>query len=68
MEGVYTHKHSPPKVVSVPHVYCGGIQLQKLEVGKRSTPSGLANHSEVPCKDVGSDLDAVGLFLKSPSH
>lgn len=28
--------------------------------------SGLANHSEVPCKDVGSDLDAAGLLLKSP--
>lgn len=55
----------PHKVVSVRHVYCGGIQLQQLEAGKWGTPSGLANHSEVLCKDVGSDLDAVGLFLES---
>lgn len=65
---MYTHTHNPPKGLSVLHVYCDGIPLRKLEVGKQGMTSGLANHSEVLCKDVGSDSDEVGLFLKRPFH
>lgn len=64
----YTHTDTTSlsqKAVSVIYVYCDGVQLEKLEVGKQGMTSGLANHSEVPCKDVESDLDA-GLLLKSP--
>lgn len=59
-----THTNTTPqKVVSVLHVSCDGIQLRKLEVGKQGMTSSLANHAEVPCEDVESDLDAAGLFL-----